>query len=73
MSYYIKQYAAAIVWRVHLVEADTENEAREASCEKHNYLGFYDDNNVAFDPKLFGPFETREEAEESPHAWVEDI
>ncbi|MEW6385932.1 MAG: hypothetical protein AB1491_00225 [Thermodesulfobacteriota bacterium] len=73
MPYYIKQIATEVRWRVYVVEADYEKQARQASCEDKDYVGYYHDN-IDLPDKIFGPFNSREEAENKrPEAWVEDV
>jgi hypothetical protein len=41
MPFYIKQYPSAVIWRVHVVEAESREAARVAPCTEENYLGYF--------------------------------
>lgn len=86
MPFYIRHSASAVIWRVYVVEVDSEEDAGSLTClplsrrakEIENKegadLGYYrDEMDLPFFPKVFGPFATREEAENSDKAWVEDV
>lgn len=72
-KFFLKHTPSSIRMHVHVVEAKDNIEASLAMGSDDTYRGYYHDHPEGIPVKTFGPFDTREEAEASEHAWVEDV
>ncbi len=80
MPFFIRKKVEAVMVTVHVVEAPTPEAAREMLLTQNNKLGYYKDDSgypvgviSEVVQSLTGPFDTKDEAEKSDAAWVEDV
>ena len=78
MAFYVRHTATKVIWRVHKIPADAPDglidpgEALTYPLSEKTDQGYYGvEGSTGMCDRLFGPYETEDEAREA--LWVEDV